>query len=76
MAGTKSMRPRRRGVQPPAEVLELLAATVPGSIRELEGALTRVLAHHRLEGRPLTVATTEKILAEVPTNLTQGDARA
>ena len=53
------------GVQPPAAVLELLAANVPGSIRELEGALTQVLAHHRLEGTPLTVATTQKILAEV-----------
>lgn len=38
----------------PAEVIELLARRAPHNIRELEGAMTRVLAHAQLQGKPLT----------------------
>ena len=38
------------GASVPADVLELLAARVTGSIRELEGALNRILAYAQLTG--------------------------
>ena len=38
------------GTQVPAEVLDLLAGRITGSIRELEGALNRILAYAQLTG--------------------------
>ena len=45
-----------QGVAVSAEVLSLTAASVTRSVRELEGALTRVLADAALEGRPVSLA--------------------
>jgi chromosomal replication initiator protein len=51
----------------PDEVLSYIARKIPSNIRELEGALTRVLAHTNLMGVPLTLdaarMTLESILA-------------
>lgn len=49
----------------PAEVLEFIATHVRDNIRELEGALIRVTAFARLNQEPLTLALTEKLLADV-----------
>jgi chromosomal replication initiator protein len=49
----------------PAEVLALLAQRVQSNIRELEGALTRVVAYARATKRPLTVDTALSALREV-----------
>jgi chromosomal replication initiator protein len=38
----------------PADILETIARRVPNNIRELEGALTRVLAYSDLRGEPLS----------------------
>jgi chromosomal replication initiator protein len=55
----------------PDDVIALLAARVQRNVRELEGALTTVVAYARLNGAPLTVETAQKALSEV----TSGRAR-
>ena len=44
----------RAGRQVPVEILETIARLVQSNIRELEGALTRVLAFSDLSGQPLS----------------------
>jgi chromosomal replication initiator protein len=52
------------------EVMTFIAGRVSTNIRELEGALTRVVAFSSLTGRPLTVELCEDVLKEV---FPQGD---
>jgi len=59
-------------VQPPEEVLELIATHVKDNIRELEGALTRVIAYASLEDTPLTLTVAERILSDI---LSAGEGR-
>jgi chromosomal replication initiator protein len=59
-------------VQPPRDVLELIATNVKDNIRELEGALTRVIAYASLEGTPLTLGVAERILSDI---LSSGEGR-
>ncbi len=47
------------------EVLELIANRVQSNIRELEGALTRVIAYADLSGQSLTLALVEMALGEL-----------
>jgi chromosomal replication initiator protein len=49
-------------IRAPADVLSYIARKVPSNIRELEGALNRVLAHARLMHVPLTVDTARTVL--------------
>ena len=44
------------GVRVPTTVLELISGAVSRNVRELEGALTRVVADAELEGGPVTLA--------------------
>jgi chromosomal replication initiator protein len=56
----------------PSAVLEFIAQQIPSNIRELEGALNRVLALSHMMGLPLNVQTAEKALGElaaVPTKI-------
>jgi chromosomal replication initiator protein len=53
------------------EVLTFIASRVSSNIRELEGALTRVVAYSSLTGRPMTVELAEEVLRDV---FPQGDA--
>ncbi len=59
-------------VEPPRDVLELIATHVKDNIRELEGALTRVIAYESLEGTPLTLLVAERILSDI---LSAGEGR-
>ncbi len=59
-------------VEPPEEVLELIATHVRDNIRELEGALTRVIAYSSLEDTPLTLPVAERILEDI---LSAGEGR-
>jgi chromosomal replication initiator protein len=49
----------------PERVLEFLAHKITSSVRELEGALNRVVAHATLIGRPVTLETTQELLQDV-----------
>ncbi len=53
----------RRAV--PNEILEAIARRMQSNIRELEGALTRVLAYSDLRGMPLTLELVEAALADL-----------
>jgi len=52
------------GRQVPADILELISRQVQSNIRELEGALNRVLAYSDLSGVPLTLELAHTALAD------------
>lgn len=54
-----------RQVALPGEVIEFIAQQVPSNIRELEGALNRVLALARMMSYPLTVQTAQRALSDM-----------
>ncbi len=49
----------------PPQVLEFLAHRITSNVRELEGALNRVLAFSSLVGRPITIETTQEVLQDL-----------
>jgi chromosomal replication initiator protein len=49
----------------PVKVLEFLAHQITSHVRELEGALNRILAHATLVGRPITLETTQEVLHDL-----------
>lgn len=55
----------RAGNQIPGEILETIARRVKSNIRELEGALTRVVAFADLSGLPLTPQLVDSALADL-----------
>ncbi|MFN8186453.1 MAG: chromosomal replication initiator protein DnaA [Gaiellales bacterium] len=50
---------------PDAQVLTFIAGRVATNIRELEGALTRVVAFSSLTGRPMSVELAQEVLKDV-----------
>ena len=52
-------------VQVPNEVLSFIARKIESNIRELEGALTKVIAHSRFLRLPLSVETAEMALHDI-----------
>jgi chromosomal replication initiator protein len=54
-----------RPVAVPSDVLDFIAAKVPSNVRELEGALNRVLAHAALWKTPITLDLAASALQEV-----------
>lgn len=55
----------RAGYHLPGEILETIARRVQSNIRELEGALTRVVAFADLSGLPLTTQLIDSALADL-----------
>ncbi len=55
----------RAARQVPQEILELIARQIQSNIRELEGALTRVLAYSDLSGQPVTQSLVNSALADL-----------
>ncbi len=53
------------GVTIPRRVLEFLAHKITSNVRELEGALNRIVAHATLVGRPVTLETTQEVLTDL-----------
>ena len=49
----------------PSEVLDFLATKITNNIRELEGALNKVVAHSTLIGRKITIDSTQDILKDL-----------
>jgi len=55
----------RAGVDVPGKVLEFLAHKITSNVRELEGALNRLVAHANLFGRPVTLEATHEVLHDI-----------
>ncbi|TVR80547.1 MAG: chromosomal replication initiator protein DnaA [Rhodospirillales bacterium] len=53
------------GVTIPTKVMEFLAHKITANVRELEGALNRVVAHAQLVGRNITLETTQEVLQDL-----------
>ena len=53
------------GVEIPPRVIELLARKIASNVRDLEGALNRILAHAKLFGRPVTLETVPEVLSDI-----------
>lgn len=53
------------GQEVPEKVLEFLAHKIATNVRELEGALTRLVAHAQLVGRDLSLETAQDVLRDV-----------
>jgi len=53
------------GVKVAPKVLELLAHKITSNVRELEGALNRLIAHSNLFGRPVTLESTQEVLHDI-----------
>ena len=47
------------------EVINLIATCIKSNVRELEGALNRILAHAMLIGREITIDSTADLLADL-----------
>jgi chromosomal replication initiator protein len=47
------------------KILEFLAHKISSNVRELEGALTRIVAHAELIGRGITLETTQELLRDL-----------
>lgn len=52
------------GAAVPGEVLDLLATRISSSVRELEGALNRLVAYAQLNGEAVSIAFAESVLGE------------
>jgi chromosomal replication initiator protein len=52
-------------MQVPQKVLEFLAHRISSNVRELEGALTRIVVHASLIGAPITIETTQELLKDL-----------
>jgi len=53
------------GVPVPGKVMEFLAHKITTNIRELEGALNRLIGHSNLFGRQITLESTHEVLHDV-----------
>lgn len=49
----------------PEKVLEFLAHRITSNVRELEGALNRIIAHSQLIGRAITLETAQELLQDL-----------
>jgi chromosomal replication initiator protein len=57
----------REGVEVPGEALEFVAENISTNIRELEGALVRVMAFSSLSRQPITIELVQQQLADLLT---------
>ncbi len=56
---------KMQGIQVPEKVLEFLAHKITSNVRELEGALNRVVAHATLVGTSITLDSTQAVLYDL-----------
>jgi chromosomal replication initiator protein len=56
---------RRADAAVPGKVMEFLAHRITSNVRELEGALNRLIAHANLFDRPVTLETAQEVLHDV-----------
>ena len=63
--GILDAKAEQLGVPVPQRVKEFLAHKIASNVRELEGALTRLVAHAQLVGGALTLETTQDLLQDL-----------
>jgi chromosomal replication initiator protein len=56
---------QRTGTPVPGKVMEFLAHKITSNVRELEGALNRLIAHSNLFGRSVTLETAQEVLHDI-----------
>jgi len=56
---------QKRGIEIPLKVLEFLSHKITSNVREMEGALNRLVAHATLVGRPITIETAQELLQDL-----------
>ena len=56
---------QKRGVEIPPKVLEFLSHRIISNVREMEGALNRLVAHGTLVGTPITIETAQLVLQDL-----------
>ena len=56
---------QKRGVEIPPKVLEFLSHRIISNVREMEGALNRLVAHATLVGTSITVETAQVVLQDL-----------
>ena len=56
---------KEMGATVPQDVLAFLAKSITTNVRELEGALKRVIAHAELIGNPINMDTTQEVLKDI-----------
>ena len=56
---------QKRGVEIPSKVLEFISHRIISNVREMEGALNRLVAHATLVGTPITVETAQDVLQDL-----------
>ncbi len=61
----------REPVQVPDDVITFIAQEIKSNIREMEGALIRVIAYSLLEEKPISLETTKVILKDMVTESTK-----
>ncbi len=63
--GILQAKAEQLGAEVPDKVLEFLSHKITSNVRELEGALNRIVAHATLVGRPVTLETTQDVLHDL-----------
>ncbi|MBS41525.1 MAG: chromosomal replication initiator protein DnaA [Rhodospirillales bacterium] len=63
--GILEVKIERLGLEIPIKVKEFLAHRITSNVRELEGALNRVVAHAELVGREITLETCQEVLHDI-----------
>ncbi len=63
--GILETKAEQLGVEVPRHVMEFLASRITSNVRELEGALNRVVHHASFSGRPVSVETAREVLKDL-----------
>ncbi len=63
--GILHAKAEKLGCLVPDKVIEFLAHKIASNVRELEGALNRIVAHAQLVGRTISLEMTQEVLADV-----------
>lgn len=63
--GILQSKAQQVSAQIPSKVLEFLAHKITANVRELEGALNRVVAHSQLVGRDISLEATQEVLHDL-----------
>ena len=63
--GILHAKAEKMGCPVPDKVMEFLAHKISSNVRELEGALNRIVAHAQLVGRTISLEMTQEVLADM-----------